>query len=73
MITVHLFEKPTKNLYTVTMFVFMNALLPICAVFVWIRVHNSAIRIVIIAGFLAGVLVTTTRAAFLFMHRAIPY
>jgi len=55
------------------MFVFMNALLPICAVFVWIRVHNSAIRIVIIAGFLAGVLVTTTRAALSFMHRAIPY
>ena len=68
-----LFEKPAKNLYTATMFVFMNAVLLACAVFVWMRVRDSAIRIVIITGFLAGVLVTMARAAFSFMHRAIPY
>lgn len=55
------------------MFVFMIALLPVCAAFVWIKARDAAVRIVIIAGFLAGVLVTMARAAFAFMHRAVPY
>ncbi|MGP1459396.1 MAG: hypothetical protein ACTTKL_08815 [Treponema sp.] len=55
------------------MFVFMIALLPISAAFVWIKARDKALRLVIIAGFLTGILATTARAAFSFIHRVAPY
>ena len=55
------------------MFLFMIVLLPVFALLYCIRSKDAAVRIVIIAGFLTGIVVTMIKAGFSFMHRIAPY